>query len=66
MICSYHNFLKSAIPDEFNGGLDDFVDLFVKGTILFGPWWDLINQYSNLENVHFVHYEDLVEVNIGI
>ena len=66
MICSYHNYLKPSIPDEFTGTVDDFCDLFVKGNILFGPWWDLVNQFANLENVHFIHYEDLIEVNLRI
>lgn len=54
--------MKSSAITEFNGTLDDLIDLFVDGKIVYGPWWDHVNQYAKLDNVHFVHYEDLLEV----
>lgn len=57
-----HKFLSSLKFNEFIGTIDDMVDLFVEGKIFYGPWWDHVNQYAELENVHFVHYEDLIEV----
>lgn len=48
--------------DEFTGTLDDVVDLFVEGKTVFGSFWDHLNEYENVENVHIVHYEDLIEV----
>lgn len=48
--------------DEFEGTLDDCVDIFCEGQTVFGSFWDHLHEYENLENVHFVHYEDLIEV----
>ena len=62
IVVSYYNFFKSAIEDEFIGSLDDAVDLFVEGKTVFGPYWEHMNEYTQLENVHIIHYEDLIEV----
>lgn len=48
--------------NEFTGTLDELVNLFVEGKLMFGPWWEHLNAYEKLENVHFIHYEDLIEV----
>ena len=61
---SYYNFFKSSKEDEFTGSLDDAVDMFLDGNTTFGPYWEHLNQYECLENVHFVHYEDLIEVSL--
>lgn len=52
--------------DEYSGTISDMVDLFVEGNTPFGPWWEHLNQYENLENVHFIHYETLLEVSYMI
>lgn len=62
VLISYYNFFKKFKDDEFIGTLDDMVDLFVEGNTVFGSYWDHLNQYENLENVHIIHYEDLIEV----
>lgn len=62
VVISYYNFFKKMKEDEFTGTLDDVVDIFVEGQTVFGSFWDHINEYENVENVHFVHYEDLIEV----
>ncbi len=62
VVVSYYNFFKSAKEDEFNGTFDDCVDIFVEGNTVFGSFWDHINEYANVENVHIIHYEDLIEV----
>lgn len=47
---------------EFIGTLDEMVNLFCEGKSCFGPWWEHLNQYENLENIHIIHYEELLEV----
>ena len=63
VIISAYKFLKSMKGNEFVGTMDQMVDMFVEGKTMFGPWWEHLNQYENLENVHLIHYEDLIEVN---
>lgn len=66
VVVSTYFFLKSMKENIFTGTLDDMVDLFVEGKTLFGPWWEHLNQYENLENVHIIHYEELLENPIEI
>jgi hypothetical protein len=63
VLVSYYNFLKSHKVNEIVGTIEDLADDFCDGKVLYGPYWDHLNQYDGLENVHFVHYEDLIEVN---
>jgi hypothetical protein len=63
VLVSYYNFSKSLKEDESVGSLEDMAEDFCNGKINYGPYWDHLNQYDELENVHFVHYEDLIEVN---
>ena len=47
----------------FNGTLNDLFDYFVKGETMYGPWWKHVDQFTQLDNVHIIHYEELLEVN---
>jgi hypothetical protein len=62
LVVSYYNFAKSHKIDEFTGSFELFVDLFLNGKYSFGPWWDHVDGYTSLENVHVVHYEDMSKV----
>lgn len=62
VVVSYYNFFKKMKEDEFDGTMDDCVDIFCEGQTVFGSFWDHIHEYEGVENVHFVHYEDLIEV----
>lgn len=62
LVVSTYKFLKSMKETEFIGTLDDMVNLFCEGKSCFGPWWEHLNQYENLENIHIIHYEELLEV----
>ncbi len=60
---STHKFYSSFKSEiDFTGSLDDMVEIFLEGKTYFGPWWEHVNHYSQLENVHIIHYEDLLEV----
>lgn len=64
LVVSFFNFYKTFTPDLFVESFEDMCELFVKGECLFGPWWDHVNRYSKLgEQIFFVHYEDMIEVN---
>ena len=62
VLISTYKFLKSMKGNEFIGTFDEMIDLFCEGKTLFGPWWEHVNQFENLENVHLIHYEELIEV----
>lgn len=62
VIVSYFKFFSKFLPNQFMGTLDEMVDLFVEGNTMYGPWWEHLNTYTSLANVHIVHYEDLVQV----
>jgi len=44
------------------GTMEDLFDGFVSGDIAYGSWWGHINEYANIKNIHFIHFEDLLEV----
>ena len=49
--------------DGFGASFEDLVDLFLKGMYWYGPWWDHIEAYCSMQNIHFIHYESLLKVN---
>ena len=63
MLVSLFYFLKSIPDDEYEGTVEDLYENFIKGESIYGPWWDHVNMYTQLENVHVVAYEDLQDVN---
>jgi hypothetical protein len=36
--------------------------LFMNDQFWMGPWWDHVNDYTKLSNIHIIHYESLLEV----
>lgn len=64
VIVSFYFFHKSIPDDKFVGAMEDMFNSFVEGKIAYGAWWDHVNQYAalNNKNIHFIHYEDLLEV----
>jgi aryl sulfotransferase len=62
MLVSTYKFLQSSELDKYTGSFEDFFKMFVEGQMWYGTWWDHVNQYTSLENVHVIHYENLIEV----
>ena len=63
MLVSTYKFTKSLINDEFDGTFEDLFNLFMQDKIWFGPWDNHVDGFTSLENVHVVHYENLLKVN---
>ena len=63
IIVSLYFFLKT-VPEEdkFDGTLEDMFEDFVNGELNYSAWWDHLNEYTKLDNIHIVHFEDLLEV----
>jgi hypothetical protein len=58
-----YNFAKCYVQDDgFEGSFEDMVSLFLEGKYWYGPWWDHVDEFANLDNIHFVHYESLLKV----
>ncbi len=64
---STYNFAKCYVQDDgFGGSFEDMANLFVEGKYWYGAWWDHVDEYANLPNIHFVHYESLLKVSFFI
>ena len=55
--------LRNFPLEQFDGTLDDMVDLYIENKVWFGPWHSHVDQFSVLPNIHFIHYENLLMVN---
>jgi hypothetical protein len=53
-----------AEEEKFVGTFKDMTELFLEGKYWFGAWWDHVDQYTSLPNVHAVHYEALLKVRV--
>ncbi|RXG57490.1 Sulfotransferase 1A4 [Armadillidium vulgare] len=56
----YHSLVVKV--HEYNGDFDTFLDLFLKGDVLFGPYWEFLEEgweRRNHPNFKLVHFEDL-------
>ena len=62
MLVSAYKFMQSLVLDEFTGSFEDLFKMFVDGNMWYGRWWDHVNEFTALENVHVIHYESLLEV----
>ena len=62
IIVSLYYFAKTVPEDKFDGTMEELFEGFVKGEIMYDAWWDHINEYAKLKNIHIVHFEDLLEV----
>lgn len=65
MIVSAHKFMQTMVQDEFTGSVEDLCELFLQDKLWYGSWFDHVNEYTQLENVHIVHYENLINVNLS-
>lgn len=64
VLVSLFFFHKSVPDDEYEGTIQDLFDYFIEGKTMYGAWWDHVNKYTQLENVHIINYEDMIEVKI--
>lgn len=62
VLVSFFHFLYMRDENGFNGTLEELFSYFVKGECFYGPWWKHVDQFTQLEYVHIIHYEDLLEV----
>ena len=61
MIVSYYHFAKS-LKNKNTEPIESMIRKFAEGEYIYGPWWEHVDQYLNLANVHVVQYETLLEV----
>jgi hypothetical protein len=63
LLVSLYKFAKSwTNEDGFVGTFDDLAELFLEEKYWYGAWWEHVDQYVNLPNVHVIHYETLLRV----
>jgi hypothetical protein len=48
--------------NKFSGTFEELVGGFVRGELWYGPWWEHIDGFAQLPNVHVIQYENLLEV----
>jgi hypothetical protein len=62
MLVSTYKFVQSLVLDEFTGSFEDIFNLFMDEKMWYGKWWDHVDEYTSMENVHVIHFETLLEV----
>jgi hypothetical protein len=63
LIVSTLNHLKNfRAEQEFVGTFEELVEEFLRGKFWFGAWWDHVDQYASLPNIHLIQYESLLKV----
>jgi hypothetical protein len=62
MLVSTFKFVQSLKNEEFTGTFEELYNLFMEDKMWFGAWWDHVDGYASLENVHVIHYENLLKV----
>ncbi|KAH0626446.1 hypothetical protein JD844_001424 [Phrynosoma platyrhinos] len=64
VLVSLYHFASMFRPYKDPGTLDQFLDVFLKGDVPFGSWFDHVKGWMNLkdkENFFFITYEELQE-----
>ena len=61
VIVSSHAFSKN-LTGFGNYSIEDIVELFTDDRLLYGPWFKHVDTYFNLQEVHFILYENLEKV----
>jgi hypothetical protein len=61
LVSNFH-YLSKHKYNTFSGTLEELVDGFAQGRLWYGPWWDHIDSFMSLPNVHVIQYENLLEV----
>ena len=59
-VSEYH--FRVGLNDGFEGTFNEFLDLFMRGISIFGPWWKHVDNYSANPRIHTLYYEDLHKV----
>ena len=62
LLVSLYSYRKTYPGDEYEGTLQDLFDCFIQGHITYGAWWKHVDTFTQLNNIHIIHYEDLLEV----
>ena len=62
VLVSLYYFYKKLPMDPYMGTFNDLFDSFISGDIMHDAWWKHIDTFAELENIHFMHFEDLLEV----
>ena len=64
MLVSLYKFLQNIQDIDYAGTFEEFFELFLNNSLWFGKWTDHVNEYTKLNNVHIIHYENLLLVNL--
>ena len=62
VLVSLYYFHKKIPADPYEGTFNDLFESFISGDIMYDAWWKHIDSFAELENIHFMHFEDLLEV----
>jgi hypothetical protein len=66
VLVSLYFFLQNNPEDRFEGTLEELFDEYVNGHVMYGGYCEHINEFAKLNNIHFVHFEDLLEVILNL
>lgn len=61
LMVSMYYFAKSLKESKFTGTFEEMVEMILNGQYMYGYWWDHVDGYVNVPNVHIVEYETLLE-----
>lgn len=59
---SYHHHCRLMRYDNFEGTFDQFIDAFMEGAVIYGPYWPHIRaawKLRNHPNMHITYYEKM-------
>ena len=63
LVVSFFHFIKDIKNETlYEGSLSDMCDCLEHGEWVYGSWWKHVDQFTRLDNVHIIHYENLLEV----
>ncbi|XP_056896915.1 cytosolic sulfotransferase 3-like [Takifugu flavidus] len=64
-VVSYYHFERMTVIFPEPGDWDSYLKRFMAGKMMFGSWYDHVNNWwkrkQSYSNVHFMFYEDLIE-----
>nr|QNH68010.1 sulfotransferase-like protein 3 [Brachionus koreanus] len=61
MLVSYFHFSRALLFTNFSGSFELFVRHFLNNKLWYGSWWEHVKEYLNIQNVHIIQYEELLE-----
>ena len=62
MLVSFYKFTKSLKTIETVANFDEIIEMSINNQIPYGSWWELVNQYKEIDGIFFITYEELLEV----